>query len=73
VPSTSQEILDEAATFLPEVDDHEACKYLQEHGYTLTREWDWKKDGVDYYGAMTREEYICLVYLCEEWDYGGLA
>ena len=72
MPSASDETILELAGFLPEVNDDAACAYLFKHGYTLHRDWTWSKPGVKSFGDMTRQEFACLLYMCHEWDYGGL-
>lgn len=71
MPSTSQYVIDELSKFLPDVDDGSTCQYLRDHGYKLERDWTWTKPGTTL-EDMTAEEYLCLQYLVEEWDFGGL-
>lgn len=50
-------------------DDNKACKYLQDRGYRLTREWQWNLPHSQY--KPTKEEMEAMYYLVVEWDYGG--
>ena len=75
MPQAAQETVEEVEAFLTadEPLDVQACRYLRDHGYELTRNWDWSKPSISDYGDMTRKEFACLMHMCHEWDYGGLA
>lgn len=46
--------------------------YLKRQGYKEER-FSWHpKAGVKNYEDMTRQEFDCMMYLCHEWDWGGL-
>lgn len=72
MPSASQETIDECAEFLGTVNDSTACAYLKRRGYELSSRWTWSHPTKRTYDDMTRREFACLLYLCHEWDYGGL-
>lgn len=56
------------------INDYGPSKYLQDAGYVLGGDWLWRpKAGVVTLKDMTRDEFECLLFLCHEWDYGGLA
>ncbi|HEY4251201.1 MAG TPA: hypothetical protein VGM87_08370 [Roseomonas sp.] len=46
--------------------------YLRQCGYTPVADWYWRKPGVEFYGAMTQEEFECLLFLILAYDSGGL-
>jgi hypothetical protein len=51
--------------------DQDVCEFLQERGYTLMAGFEWKvPKSAD---EITEMEWLCIRYLIEEWDYGGLA
>ena len=53
--------------------DEGPMKFLEDAGYVLRGDWFWKaKPGVTTYGDMTKKEYLCMIFLCQEWDFGGL-
>lgn len=57
------------------MDEVEAKKFLESRGYVLhpDKGWKWRpKRGVVTEWDMERNEYAALVYLHEEWDFGGL-
>jgi hypothetical protein len=61
--------------FLPEIDDGSdaACiGFLERAGYTLHRDWTWSKPGVSQWSDATEQERMCIAFLCDEWDFGGL-
>lgn len=49
--------------------DHEAQQVLRDGGYRLTRGWEWVHP-LD--KLPTERERDAIVYLIEEWDFGGL-
>jgi hypothetical protein len=55
------------------VDDEGPAKFLTDAGYTLTKEWTWRKEGVEELWEMKPEELACLQFLIDEWDFGGLS
>ena len=55
------------------ISDQGPIKYLHEQGYKLTPQWVWiPKPGVTKYSDMTEKEYLCMLFLVDEWDFGGL-
>lgn len=54
------------------VDEAGPMQFLQDAGYTLSRDWTWSKPGVTRTEEMTEGEYECLIFLVNEWDFGGL-
>ena len=54
------------------ISDEGPTKYLESHGYLLTPGWEWYKPGVLDPSAMTEDEWLCLLFLVQEWDFGGL-
>ena len=55
------------------INDTGPMEFLKGAGYTLTPDWRWKaKAGVQLLRDMTRDEFECLLFLVQEWDFGGL-
>ena len=52
-------------------DDSGPMNYLQDHGWTLTRHWTWKKSTVSKWEDIPIIERLCINFLIEEWDFGG--
>ncbi len=50
--------------------DSEAMKFLEDQGYTLNRDWTWTAPKT--YHNPTKRETDALLYLIQEWDFGGL-
>jgi hypothetical protein len=48
--------------------DCEAIGYLESRGFKLTHDWLWLGPRKD----LTCREQDALIYLIEEWDYGGV-
>lgn len=52
------------------IGEDKAEGYLQSRGYRLTKDWFWIKPSHDH--VMTDEEVEAIIFLIEEWDYGGV-
>jgi hypothetical protein len=52
--------------------DDGPMRYLLDHGYWLTNRWTWLKPGIATLEQMTQDEYDCLAFMVQEWDFGGL-
>lgn len=50
--------------------DSQAIEFLTRNGYTLNREWTWNAPKP--HRPTTPMERDALIYLIEEWDFGGL-
>lgn len=50
--------------------DIECIKFLKSRGYILTRGWCWVKPVPAH--TISTEEYLCMKYLVDEWDFGGI-
>lgn len=42
--------------------------YLEDNGWVLTPEWEWIPPHED----ITEKEYMCVNFLVDEWDFGGI-
>jgi hypothetical protein len=74
VPQASDELRSEMERrFGDPVSDAGPMKFLEDAGYVLGRDWQWRKPGISDLKQMTREEFECLMFLAHEWDFGGLA
>lgn len=51
--------------------DSEAMEFLKKQGFILTANWYWIKPKVGH--VLTEREEDAIVYLIQEWDFGGLA
>lgn len=54
------------------VGEDKAESYLKAAGFTLTRGWLWEHPTKKTYESLTEEEYGAMLFLVQEWDYGGL-
>ena len=50
--------------------DRQAIDYLKQRGYTLQRSWHWHAPDLTH--IPTDKERDAILYLIEEWDFGGL-
>jgi hypothetical protein len=73
MPSTSQEMIDWMCNYHGvNIDDRVARAYLEQKGYALTKDWFWLPPIGVTLQNMPEEDYKHVLYLIEEWDYGGL-
>lgn len=73
MPQASKEVANKMYEMFGSYSSDEGPMYwLEKAGYKLTKDWTWKKEGISSYDQMTQEEYDCLVFLVQEWDFGGL-
>lgn len=70
MPQASDELRTEMeCLFGDPVDDGPPMRFLEAAGYTLKRDWNWtRKPGVQTYEDMTQDEWMCMVFLRDEWD-----
>lgn len=56
------------------IGDSGPMRFLTDAGYRLRGDFLWEaKPGVTSNSDMTEEEWDCLLFLVQEWDFGGLA
>lgn len=57
------------------IDSSEAINFLQEQGYVLTEEFEWKlPPGRREHGIEpTEEEWSAIAFLIDEWDFGSIS
>lgn len=74
MPTATDELRDKMGEmFGDRISDSGPTKYLENAGYILTPDWLWKpKEGVTSLEDMTQDEFNCLLFLIQEWDFGGL-
>ena len=58
-------------------DDGDAIKFLEGRGFKLNRQWNWEalasyKKLIDGSYDLSFMEEDAIIYLIEEWDFGGL-
>lgn len=53
-------------------EDATAMQFLKEAGFTLQRDWTWKREGATWEN-ITDKERSAMTFLFQEWDFGGLA
>lgn len=53
--------------------DEEALRFLKDAGFELGKDWNWRHpDDVPWRSRdLTEREADAMIYLQEEWDYGG--
>lgn len=73
MPQASDDLRQRMRDRFGSIMDDGPSKFLTGAGYVLTRGWEWKpKPGVSRHDDMTEEEWECLLFLVDEWDYGAL-
>jgi hypothetical protein len=59
--------------FGSEIDEQGPIKFLTDAGFTLGKDWTWSKPGVTELWELAPDEFACIQFLVDEWDFGGLA
>lgn len=73
MPQASDELRARMMERFGEIDECRPMQFLIDAGYVLTREWTWKpKPGIRIFFDMTPEEFDCMKFLVDEWDFGWL-
>lgn len=73
MPQTSQEILEYMEKHHGEdFDDNRAIHLLKSRGYTVTDKHDWIAPSHITEENMPEDDKKLLIYLIEEWDFGGV-
>jgi hypothetical protein len=56
------------------VDDAGPISFLEKRGFVLTSAFEWRlPPGVKTWAELTTDEQNCICFLCDEWDFGGVA
>lgn len=50
------------------IDDSRPIAFLESHGFELLKGWTWKKPTPSH--NVSADEFECLCFLIEEWDFG---
>lgn len=56
--------------FGSEIDENAPIKFLESRGYKLRCDWLWEKPVPSH--TVSDEEFHCLQFLIDEWDFGGI-
>lgn len=72
MPSASDELRGQMETWFGDaIDDHGPMSFLEDQGYVLTHEWQWRKPSPGH--VPTAKEIACITFLRDEWDFDGFA
>lgn len=72
MPQASDELQGLMKTWFGDyVDDQGPMRFLYSHGYELTKGWQWKLPVPHH--SVSCYEWICIVFLVQEWDFGAIA
>ena len=71
MPSSSDAQRDLMTKWFGSVDTSGPMKFLESHGFILRRDWCWQKPVSAH--KLSEDEIECVVFLIEEWDFGGIA
>jgi hypothetical protein len=71
MPTTSDERRGTMLRFFRDpISEYGPIKFLKSHGFKLRRDWYWEKPTPSH--TISDDEYECLAFLVEEWDFGGI-
>jgi len=74
MPQATDELRNEMERlFSDPVSDRGPIAFLQKAGYRMTKGFEWRPpEGVNKWTDLTRDQQLCIAFLCDEWDFGGL-
>ena len=52
------------------IDESGPINFLESHGYVLTQTFHWRKPVPCH--TVSDDEWECMLFLIEEWDFGGI-
>lgn len=70
MPTASDDLRDKMMKWFGSIDLGGPEQFMLSRGYTLTKDWFWIPP-VPYH-TISKEEFECMIFLQQEWDYGGL-
>lgn len=72
MPTSSDELRDLMGLLFDgeRISDTPPTKFLEARGYTLRGDWCWELPTPTH--SITEKEMLCLRFLIEEWDFGGI-
>jgi len=72
MPQASDDLRDiMGLLFGDRISDGGPSEFLKERGYLLNDDWTWVAPSKDHY--VLEKEELCIRFLQDEWDWGGLA
>lgn len=71
MPSSSDRQRDLMTKWFGNCDTSGPEAFLVSHGFELTRRWMWLPPVPAH--NLSNDEKECIIFLIEEWDYGGVA
>lgn len=54
------------------IDDGPVSAFLEDEGFTLSREYEWHKAGVTKWEQLTDDQQCAINFLIDEWDWGSI-
>lgn len=71
MPSASDEDRSQAEKYFGNpISDEGPMAFLKEQGFTLGKDWVYRKPGVKWEDLSEKEKFS-VGFLCDEWDFGG--
>jgi len=70
MPAASEELANLIIKWFGSISDRGPYKFLHSHGFRLTEHYLWVKPSRSY--TLSDDEWYCLKFLVDEWDFGGL-
>lgn len=70
MPSAPDDLRKKMVKWFGSIDPLGPEQFLGSRGYTLTKDWYWVTPVPHH--TIRKEEFECMIFLEQEWDYGGL-
>ncbi len=72
MPQASKEMADKMQEYFGDsVSDAGPIQHLQEQGFKLSPQFSWTHPSGKPFGDLTEKDRDCMLFLVEEWDFGG--
>jgi len=72
MPQSSDELRAKMLTwFGDDIDETGPMNFLEDNGFRFGQDWVARKPGVMLWSELTPKEQDCVIFLMEEWDFGG--
>lgn len=71
MPQASEELRGKIGRwFGSRIDEQGPMTFLESHGFVLTKSWEWQLPTP--YHQVSCYEWMCILFLSHEWDFGGI-
>lgn len=70
MPQASEEDRERMRKWFGSIGETGPMRFLESHGYKLQGDWHWERPTPSH--NISQDEWYCLAFLMDEWDFGGI-